>query len=268
MLKSKEQLHRQDDSPDREQTQRQLSFREGEALPSSLEWGNCRVQLYFAATNEYSIKQLKEFESLLNPEELDYIRARKDQTSRRTALVSRGLLRWLLAPRAGIDATELIFEKGKYGKPYLSGTVDRGPYFSLSHCHECILIAVSNELEVGVDLERINPALVTEQLIEDLTSAEEQLSLASLHGMKRIERFFELWVEKESLLKASGTGLSGLSGILSKDFDRQSWLAPGKSWQTVMLPAPAGYVAAISFADGQTNASAIISGGRIPCNYT
>ena len=94
----------------------------------------------------------------------------------------------------------------EYGKPYL----EQGPYFSISHCRQAILVAVSDR-EIGVDIEAIRRA--DESLIRRTMNEAEQARIAAAPDPQRA--FIALWTRKEAVVKMRGTGiLDDLHGVL------------------------------------------------------
>lgn len=83
------------------------------------------------------------------------------------------------------------------GKPYLA---HGGLYFNLSHSGDYAALVLSDE-EVGVDIEKLEPPKIA--VAKRFFSKPEYDWLAK-HPMN----FYELWVLKESYVKALGTGLT------------------------------------------------------------
>lgn len=94
-------------------------------------------------------------------------------------------------------------EKDTWGKPFLKDYP--GISVSISHSGGFVACAIG-EKPVGVDLEvwknRKNGSRVVEKF-----HPEEQSMLGELEEEQRQRAFFELWVLKESFLKAEGRGL-------------------------------------------------------------
>lgn len=93
----------------------------------------------------------------------------------------------------------LDFRYNQYGKPYLSA----GPYFSISHCKEGILVAVSDK-PVGADIESYR--IVSDGLISYSMNTDEQEQIR--HSEQPTIEFTKLWTRKESVLKLKGTGIT------------------------------------------------------------
>lgn len=114
-------------------------------------------------------------------------------------------LRQLLAQRTGHAAASLVIEAGTYGKPYLAGAP--GCAFSLSHSDELALVALADDGEIGVDLERVRPLSDLEGLERQCLTAGERHALDGLAPDERSLAFLRRWTRKEACLKALGTGL-------------------------------------------------------------
>jgi 4'-phosphopantetheinyl transferase len=139
-----------------------------------------------------------------------------DEKARQQRFVSPELRRRFLAAHAGLrlalgrhldlDPRVLSFEANEFGKPRLKG--GRPVHFNLSHSGDRAVLAVSDEAEVGIDLERIRP-------IEHLDLAKryfhpnEVTAIAGPRDLAEQRRaFFLIWTLKEAVVKATGAGLS------------------------------------------------------------
>ena len=90
------------------------------------------------------------------------------------------------------------FLYNEYGAPYL----ERGPYFSISHCKHGIAVAIS-ETPIGIDIEHIrtaNPDLVARTMNEN---EQQQIWSSDQPDVA----FTSLWTQKEAVLKMQGTGI-------------------------------------------------------------
>jgi len=127
------------------------------------------------------------------------------ERDRRRYVASHDALRRLLAARTGLAAAALEFGTGEYGKPYLSATP--GCAFSLSRCDDLALIALADEGEIGVDLERVRALPDLDALARQCLARSELDELAGLADDARSLAFLQRWTRKEACLKALGTGL-------------------------------------------------------------
>jgi len=103
----------------------------------------------------------------------------------------------------------LNIKKTGLGKPMIDTAFGSSPIrFSLSHCHELVVMAVAKECEVGVDCEYIHRKSNLNALSEYYLSNEEKKRFNEItHPFKKRKRFYEYWTLKEAYLKALGYGL-------------------------------------------------------------
>jgi 4'-phosphopantetheinyl transferase len=140
--------------------------------------------------------------------------------------VARGALRVLLSARLCVLPEEIEFELGPHGKPELSGTVT---CFNLTHSGDLALIALAEDCDVGIDVERPgrNTAAVARTLSEGERASGDDL--------------LQIWCRKEALAKAMGGGLQWAP----QDFDTS---APS-GYALTDVPLAGGYVGALATAE-------------------
>jgi 4'-phosphopantetheinyl transferase len=132
-------------------------------------------------------------------------RIRRPGESRRW-IGSRLALRNVLARYLDEDADAIQLTTGPHGKPEL---VDRRPHFNLSHSGEIALVAVSEEIEVGVDIERIDPGRDFLAIAARALGPDAVAALQATEAAERGNAFYDLWARREALLKCGGGGLAG-----------------------------------------------------------
>jgi 4'-phosphopantetheinyl transferase len=115
-------------------------------------------------------------------------------------------LRRLLARDRGCDARDLAFEIGPWGKPALAGT--QPCRFNLSYRDDSALVALSEDLEVGVDIERVGTVRDPQGVAEQIMSAGEREAWLRLAPSGQAEALAACFARKEAALKAVGCGLS------------------------------------------------------------
>jgi 4'-phosphopantetheinyl transferase len=108
---------------------------------------------------------------------------------------------WEVLARYGADGAGI--ELGPHGKPALPG----GPRFNASHTGTLLVVAVSADREVGVDVEAERPRENVLGLAERWLDADAAMALAYAPEAERQERFHRLWVRREAVGKCFGTGL-------------------------------------------------------------
>ena len=106
---------------------------------------------------------------------------------------------WWLPRELGLERVE--WKTGMHGKPRLGGA-GAGWGFNLSHAGDHVVAALIRGAAVGVDLESMSRPANVELLAQRVFSESEQ-ALVRAGGR---EAFFELWSQKEALLKALGCG--------------------------------------------------------------
>jgi 4'-phosphopantetheinyl transferase len=159
---------------------------------------------------------------LLDPEE----RARAERAVpdvRRRRLVAQIALRLVLAERLGRPADALAFVRGPLGKPALAGEDDL--HFSVSHCGDDCLIAVTSLGPVGVDVERLRRLPGLDAIVARRCAPAEAAALERLAGEPRLLAFYRCWTRKEAYLKATGAGLTALDGVTVSVGERAAILA-------------------------------------------
>jgi len=119
---------------------------------------------------------------------------------------THAVLRVLLCQYLKCLPQQIFFQTGAHGKPYLDPDHHKSTIaFNLSHAGDFALIALSENTEVGIDIEYCNPDLNIHDLANlVLTPTEYQAVLSSTQP---VDKFFKHWVGKEALLKALGLGI-------------------------------------------------------------
>jgi 4'-phosphopantetheinyl transferase len=146
------------------------------------------------------------FAATLSAEELARADALQDPQARRRWIADHGWRRRLLAERlAPRSPSQLAFTISGHGKPRLAGP---GPHFSASRSDDVAWYAVSEQAEVGVDVERIDRERSLERLAQRLMSARERTIYAAVPEAARADALYACWTCKEAAVKALGSGLA------------------------------------------------------------
>ncbi|TAE11625.1 MAG: 4'-phosphopantetheinyl transferase superfamily protein [Bacteroidetes bacterium] len=88
-----------------------------------------------------------------------------------------------------------------WGKPYLQ---DASYHFNLSHSGDCVALALSNQGEIGADIEVMRP--ISHDNFTHCFSSKEWENIINPHPS--LNNFYKAWTQKESIIKADGRGLS------------------------------------------------------------
>lgn len=121
-------------------------------------------------------------------------------------VMTRSVLRALLAKATGAAAGEIAFAEGASGKPFLSG--GREPHFNVSHSGEFALIGLSKRCPIGVDIEKIHSTGDELNAARIYFSDAENRLLQNLGNDARAAAFYTIWTCKEAALKACGAGIT------------------------------------------------------------
>jgi 4'-phosphopantetheinyl transferase len=145
------------------------------------------------------------FASMLAADERQRAAAFRNTHDGRRYVVRRGRLRELLARRLCCHPRDVALSYTRFGKPRID--LPR-LHFNLSHAGGVALYVLSDELEVGCDIEWATPALATGGVVNDFFSRIGKPSFASVPGGMPAEGFFVAWTRYEAFVKGLGCGLS------------------------------------------------------------
>ena len=115
-------------------------------------------------------------------------------------------LRAVLGHYTGQPPAALALGLDARQKPELAS--DQPVWFNLSYRAEWALLAVSNQGEVGVDLEAIQPVGGAAALVDHLFSPAERAVLRAAGRSAWRALFYAIWTRKEAWAKLSGMGLA------------------------------------------------------------
>lgn len=143
------------------------------------------------------------------------LRSAKDK---RRFTVSRVFLRKSLSHYLDTAPSEIKFTYNKYGKPNIDP--EHHPQnirFNLSHSENLALYAITQNREIGIDVEYIRNVDKADKIMRRFFSKDECEFYYSQPKNKRNWAFFTLWTRKEAYSKARGMGI----GLPTKEFDLQ-----------------------------------------------
>jgi 4'-phosphopantetheinyl transferase len=127
--------------------------------------------------------------------------------------VARATLREILGAVLGLAPNAVPIRHGLHGKPALArGVGPRHVWFSVAHCEDLALFALSRSADVGVDLERARSIEQWERVADRVLDPVEraQLRHAVDAGGDAGTAFLRHWCRVEAELKAIGCGIAGL----------------------------------------------------------
>jgi len=128
--------------------------------------------------------------------------------ARQHFVVTRGMLRMVLAAYLATDPGKLTFQNSIRNKPSLGPPhAESGIRFNVAHSGEVALLAFARNREVGVDVEKVRGDLEVDAIARRFFSPHEQKQLTAVASHDRVEAFFRCWTRKEAYVKAKGEGL-------------------------------------------------------------
>ncbi len=160
---------------------------------------------------------------------------------------SQTFLRQILARYVRISAEELVIERGEFGKPYLPDFEQW--QFNLSHSGEKLLIAISDEMPVGIDIEKIKLRRALPELVKKCFAVSEQNYWFNLPEAEKLTMFYDFWTRKEAVVKGIGRGIAlGLNRceIDTKQPNAFLDLPINEAWHTKKIDISPDYCAAIA----------------------
>lgn len=191
-----------------------LSCKNAEAFFESI--GNMQKmnngEAFIFSLNIEALKNQQDYLSqLLNFDELNQVHQFKKPTDQLTKLISRAVLKQLISKLKNIPIDLINIQRDDFGKPFLANQIDTPLNFSLSDSHEHVLIALSVS-NIGIDIEKVVD-FTTSEIVSAHFSVEEKFLYATVPNSA--DFFFTIWTRKESILKASGIGLTDLMNTLN-----------------------------------------------------
>ena len=128
---------------------------------------------------------------------------------RRDFAVARALLRRSLSEQGDRAPHEWTFTADPHGKPSLGreDSTRTRLAFNVSHTSGLVACAMARDVDIGVDVERLDRRSNALALATRFFSSREAASLARCEPAERQKRFIETWTLKEAFVKAIGSGL-------------------------------------------------------------
>lgn len=118
-------------------------------------------------------------------------------------IAAHGVLRIFLNEMLGEKGYTIA--KNAYGKPYVP---QASIQFNLSHSGNMILLAFTNNIPIGVDVEQMRDIDNVDLIVKEYLHPNEVKELSACQLHESDQAFFSCWSKKEAVSKALGLGLS------------------------------------------------------------
>jgi 4'-phosphopantetheinyl transferase len=216
-----------------------------------------QIHLWLAFLDEIrDTRRLDESRRLLSEEELEKHRRFHFERDRHRYLVTRAMVRRLLSNYVDIGPRDWRFATNEFGKP---GVANEDGFahrlsFSVSHTSQAVLLAVTLDRPVGVDVELVSSAAASIDIADRFFAPAEVRALRALPLGQQTHRFFEYWTLKESYIKARGMGLAIPLDRFAFDLDDPAQIAltldaslqdRAERWSFWQLPLKHDHLAAV-----------------------
>ena len=220
------------------------------------------VRVWVLRPDLASAGHLSAFGRVLNEEESARAGRFHFLEDQRSFICAHALTRCALADISGIAARDFDFRIERFGKPELETQPARGRLrFNLSHSRGLVCCAITQERDVGIDVERGARDLDLECLARQVLTEEELAVLAQLKGHVRRDAFLSIWTVKEAYIKAVGAGLSiplnsfsvrldPLSLVIGRSLRCDPTAGTDADWNIRLARPRAGYRSAVAVRTG------------------
>ena len=176
--------------------------------PDSLNLSKDHVDIWLCDLKQLS-SDINNFYSILSEDERERTDKLKVEDKKQQYIITRGALRQRLGLLTKIDPQDFIFDYLEHGKPVLANNPQFADMtFNVSHSHDLALIAITQEQNIGIDIEKINRELKHDELVSRFFSKVEQTEFQTIPEANRAKAFCACWSRKEAFIKAIGDGVS------------------------------------------------------------
>jgi 4'-phosphopantetheinyl transferase len=134
-------------------------------------------------------------------------------------------------------------KKDKYNRPFIDNKVD----FNLAHSGEYVICALNTVGKIGIDIEKIQPV----DLSEFSNSLHENENNKLKLNHKNLNSFYDIWVKKEAICKASGEGITESLNKIDTTLSKVNY--SGSDWTCIKIQVNPNYVSYFATDEPITN---------------
>jgi 4'-phosphopantetheinyl transferase len=195
------------------------------------------------------------FEPCLDAHDRDRAARFRFAPDRSRFVLGRALLRKSLGHFLGLPPESIELGYTDRGRPIYPP--DPRIQFSISHTQDLVAVALTENANIGIDLEAVSPHLDLIELAERIFSPDDLAVFNAHPAGEKLAAFYRAWTRKEAYLKARGEGIAegleqisvsmGPEEVLSLKDSRNK--AQEENWHLMSLPLPHGYAGTLACDD-------------------
>lgn len=174
------------------------------------------------------LEQIPQLSSSLTTEELKRANRFYFEKDTNCYIVCRSLLRSILSEKLQINPSKILLDYNGFGKPEISKSQNnREIQFNISHSGLYGLIGITTQTPIGVDIEEIKSTVSKGEILKSQFNTQEYTIFKKSNEKDLC--FFNIWTQKEAVIKASGEGFSFGLKNWSTNPDQSSYELEAKS---------------------------------------
>jgi 4'-phosphopantetheinyl transferase len=162
------------------------------------------MEIYSVRILDIDEDKIDKLSSLIDLEKKCRIKKFINKKDKVRTLIGEILIRTMIVEELGIENENIMFEKNKYGKPYLKGQEKYN--FNISHSGSFVVCAIDDK-PIGIDIEKVK-YIEYKEIAETFFTLNEFNYINNNDLYIKLCKFYEIWTLKESYVKCCGQGLS------------------------------------------------------------
>ena len=184
--------------------------RAARAVSPSIDLPPEQVHLWCAFTEDLGAPSLVEqYRHLLGDDERRREADFRTPDARQRYVITRALVRTMLSRYVRHDPRAWAFATTEHGRPYIANAEGsaRGLVFNLSHTRGLVVLGVTREHALGVDVEHQERPM-SPGVMHRIFSTDEVAAIDALPVDRHARHLLQHWTLKEAYIKARGMGLA------------------------------------------------------------
>jgi len=176
---------------------------------------------------------------------MSFIHFEREPITLSHSIAGRYLLWQLLLQNGHLNFADFELDKTLEGKIFFLHKIQK---FNISHSGDLVVCALSDEFEMGLDIEQILPVPLVD--FKNIMSENEWKEITSDEGLTA---FYRLWTMKEAVCKAEGIGLINELNNLNPGIEGCFFPHSNTFWHLHEIQVPHGYSCHLAVQKKMTN---------------